>query len=75
MNLCHQFAFVVGLKESCLNVVPVRMLANHIFDVGQREAAVNLWFALAQQVQVRTVEEQYPHISADCYSLCPLLSN
>ena len=37
------------------------MLANYRFDVRQGGFAIDLWFALAEEVQVRAIEEENLH--------------
>ena len=50
LHLRHQFALVVGLVKHHLDAMPLAMFTNHILNVRQLHAAVNLRFALAQQV-------------------------
>ena len=57
LNPRHQFAFVVGLAELNLRA-PFRLRAHGSFDFRQCGGAVNFRLPLAEQVQVRAVEEK-----------------
>ena len=50
LHLRHQFALVDGLMKHHFDSMPFAMFTNHILNIRQLHAAVNLRFALAQQV-------------------------
>src|SRR5579859_3248426 len=50
-------ALVVALENGDLDVQLLRLLAHHVVEVGQRPRAVYVRLALAQQVEVRPVDD------------------
>src|SRR4029077_21102388 len=58
-------AFVVGLEEIDLHTELSRFVANRVNQVGQRLRPVDVGLALAEQVQVGSVDDEEPlHASA-----------
>ena len=53
-----QRAFVVGLFKRHIKPKRLRFLAAQRLDIGQSRLSIDLGLARAQQVQVRTVQDQ-----------------
>jgi hypothetical protein len=60
LNGVHQRALVVGLGEGNPDFEASRFLSNHSFDIGQRPVPIDVRFALAKQIEIRTVENGDP---------------
>ena len=60
LNGVHQRALVVGLGEGDPDFEASRFLSYHSFDIGQRPVPVDVRFALAKQIEIRTVEDGDP---------------
>lgn len=65
LNPSDQLTLVVGLAKVDLNPQAHGTLPHHRLDLGKGATAVNPWFALSEQVQVRPVEEQDFHGGAE----------
>ena len=61
LNPSHQLPFYIGLTELDLRTQGRRPLPNHPLDVLQRDLAINSRLALAEQIQIRTIENQDLH--------------
>ena len=61
MNPVHESAFEIALEAVELHTFTVRFPGEFRFDVSQRGMPIDPRFALAQQVQIRTVQQQNVH--------------
>src|SRR5437773_2397182 len=66
MNFVDKGSFAITLETFDVDAESAGFLPNLIVQVGQRAAAVNLGFALAQQIQVRTMQDRNPHFFRLC---------
>ena len=65
LNPTDQFAFQIGLPKIDLHLQLAGALAHFGLNVRQSGAAINLRLALAEQVQIRTVQEQNFHFDRE----------
>jgi hypothetical protein len=57
LNPTNEIGLRVGLPEFHLDPQLARAVTNHPLDVQQRCMAIDLRFPLAEQVQIRAIEE------------------
>ena len=58
LHRVHQFALMIGLEESKLHPERIGTATQLPFDIGERGGAVDRRLATAEEIQVRTVEDQ-----------------